>query len=261
MSHHKIYYNEDKNIDNYFKIAHKASTDFKATKEFFLINDFLEKWNTICELWCGEWSKIASFDSNKFELTWIDISEIAIKYAKKQYPKIDFIVHDVENVSLKKQYDCTMSYFVLEHIQNPEKYIDKMISMTKSWWNLVLWFPNYWSPLFPSPPTLYKKNSLEKLIIIFKRIFKIFFDKKYYNSVNPITEVYECDYDVVSEIYMWKFRKLLLNKWLKIKYESSCWHNMPKWVIFKLYLPFKYLKNNLFKYRWPQCFMILEKNF
>jgi len=43
MSHHKIYYNEDKNIDNYFKIAHKASTDFKATKEFFLINDFLEK--------------------------------------------------------------------------------------------------------------------------------------------------------------------------------------------------------------------------
>lgn len=258
---HKNYYNKNQNVKKYFDMSHEASMEFKKTEEFHIIHKYLKKWDSLCELWCGEGSKIASFEKEKLILTGIDISETAINKAKKQYPNVNFILQDVERDTIIEKYDCTMSYFVLEHIQNPEKYIDKMISMTKSWWDLVLWFPNYWSPLFPSPPTLYKKNSLEKLIIIFKRIFKIFFDKKYYNSVNPITEVYECDYDEVSEIYMWKFRKLLLNKWLKIKYESSCWHNIPKWIIFKLYLPFKYLKNNLFKYRWPQCFMILEKNF
>lgn len=224
---HKEYYNTNENVDKYFNMAHEASVEFKKTKEFEMINKYLKRWNSICELWCWEGSKIASFDKKLFKLSGIDISETAIKKAKSQYKNIDFILKDIEKDQIEDEYNCTMSYFVLEHIQNPEKYIDKMISITKKWWNLVLWFPNYWSPLFPSPPSLYDENSFKKLLIIFKRIINFFFEKKYYNNVNPITDVYECDYDVVSEIYMWKFRKLLKSKWLKIKHESSCRHNMP----------------------------------
>ncbi len=81
---HKDYYNINKNVDKYFDMSHEASMEFKKTEEFHIIHKYLKKWDSLCELWCGEGSKIASFEKEKLILTGIDISETAINKAKKQ---------------------------------------------------------------------------------------------------------------------------------------------------------------------------------
>lgn len=250
---HKNYYNNWKDITKYYDKAKEASSSFIKTEQFKIISKYIQNKEYICELWCWEWSKLSTFQKGHKKLFWFDISKIAIEKAKIQYPNIKFILQDAENINwYNKFFDCTMSFFVCEHIENPKSYINNMINITKKWWLLVFRFPNYWSPLFPAPPTLYKKSSISKFLTIIKRLFSS--NKNFYQNIQPIWEIYECDYDTTSEIYMKKFRNYLLNNNLKILYESSCRDNCPKWFLFKLYSPFK-----IFKYMWPQCFMILKK--
>lgn len=252
---HKSYYNDSKEIIKYYDEAKEASDSFKNTEQYKIISKYIQDKNKICELWCWEWSKLAVFQDEWRELYGFDISEVGIEKAKKQYPNINFIIQDAENIEWYAEFfDCTMSFFVLEHIEKPEIYIDNMINITKKWGLLVFRFPNYGSPLFPAPPTLYKKSAITKFLLIFRRLFSYSIQENFYKNIQPILWNYECDYDAVSEIYMGKFRKYLKNKNLKIIHESSCWENCPKWPLFKLYTPFK-----LYKYMWPQCFMILEK--
>lgn len=254
---HKSYYNNHSNMRNYYDKAKESSNDFRKTKQYKIISEYIKDKKLVCELWCWEWTKLSAFKKDWRELYGFDISKIWIEKAKEQYNDINFILQDAENIKWYDNYfDCTMSFFVLEHIENPETYISNMINITKKWWLLVFWFPNYWSPLFPAPPTLYKKSAISKFLLIFKRLFlRHIYGKNFYRNIQPIQWNYECDYDAVSEIYMGKFREYLKNKNLKILHESSCRENCPKSLIFKLYLPFKYSCN----YMWPQCFMVLRK--
>lgn len=256
------YYNSNI-MKEYFNIAKNTNYNFKLLKEYYIFSEYIKENDKICEFWSWEWSKIASFyDINKkLNLYWIDISEYWINESKKKYPYINYIVWDITKTNFKKNYfDITMSFFVYEHLQNPILAFQEMYRTTKKWWYIFLWFPNYWSPLFPSPPSLYNKSNIQKVYLILRRLLS----KKYiYKNVKPITEVkFEPDFDTISEINMWKFVEYIKNNFIiKIIKESSNWEDIKNWnILFKLYFPFKIFKYSFFKYWWPKCFLIIKKN-
>jgi SAM-dependent methyltransferase len=255
------FYNSNKVIE-YYNISETWNKSFQNTKEFIIMNKYIEKNFKICEFWAWEWGKIATFNNikNNLKLFWIDISEYGLKKASEKYKNIKFTIWDITNTKYKNEFfDITMSFFVYEHLDNPLLAFKEMYRITKNWGYIFLWFPNYWSPLFPSPPTLYKKNNIQKIWIILRRIF---WRKKIYKNVIPIIDdKFKADFDTMSEINMWKFTKYIKKNYnISIIEYSSNWDLTNTWnPLFKLYFPFKLFKSSIFKYWWPQCFLIIKK--
>jgi len=256
------YYNSDVS-EKYYDIAENTNAEFYTLNQFNIFAKYIQEWNKLCEFWSWEWTKIASFFklNRKLDLYWIDISEYGVEKSKKSYPQINYLVQDITKTSFKNSFfDITMSFFVFEHLSNPLLAFDEMFRTTKKWGYIFLWFPNYWSPLFPSPPSLYWKSVFQKICLILKRIFS---KLEVYKNVSPIINVeFEPDFDTTAEIYMWKFIKSIQWKYnITILEEKSDWEDTEKWnILFKLYFPFKCFKNTFFKYWWPKCFLIIRKN-
>lgn len=255
------FYNSDI-ARKYYDIAEKTNGDFGTISEFDIFSKYVKNNDILCEFWSGEWSKIASFQTlNKnISLYWIDISEYGIKMALKKNSEIQYIVWDLTKTTFEDNYfNITMSFFVYEHLNNPIHAFKEMYRTTKKGWYMFLWFPNYGSPLFPSPPSLYAKNILQKILLI---CFRIFSKKNIYVNVTPITEVeFQPDFDTTAEINMGKFIKYIHSNYnIEIIDESSKWENIENWnSLFKLYYPFKVFKKTFFKYWGPQCFLIIKK--
>lgn len=255
------YYNS--NItERYYDIAKNWNNDFLKSTEFDILSKYINSNFSICEFWCWEWSKVASFkELNKnLDLNWIDISEYWIKKSLEKNNDIKYIVWDITKTNFENNlFDITMSFFVYEHLNNPLLAFNEMYRTTKKWWYIFLWFPNYWSPLFPSPPTLYWKSVINKTVVIVKRLFWI---KKVYKNVLPITNIdFEPDFDTTAEINMSKFIKYINRNFnIEISEFSSKWENTDNGnILFKLYFPFKIFNKSFFKYWWPQCFLVIKK--
>lgn len=255
------FYNSDV-AKKYYDIAESTNNDFNLINEFRIFSKYIDKNQTLCEFWSWEWSKIASFKTlNKdLSLYWIDISEYWVDKSLKNNNDINYIVWDITKTIFENDFfDITMSFFVYEHLNNPILAFKEMYRTTKTWWYIFLWFPNYWSPLFPSPPSLYWKNIFKKILLILTRIFS---KSEIYKNVLPVTEVeFQPDFDTTAEINMWKLLKYIKENYkIEIIEESSKWENTENWNnLFKLYFPFKLFKDSLFKYCWPQCFLVIKK--
>jgi SAM-dependent methyltransferase len=261
---HIDYYNSQE-AENYYTVASDWNEGFLNSLEYKEISSYIHSWDSICEFWCGEGSKVAVFSEKKdTKLFGIDISKFAIQKAKEQYPMIDFQVMDIAHTHFADAtFDLTLTCFVLEHVTDPRVIIDEMVRTTRKDWYIVLWFPNYGSPLFPSPPTLYGKSFFQKVCIIWIRILSTWFTKTpVYKNVEPILDAeFQLDYDTISEIYMWSLMRHLREQWLKIEFASSRWENINSGSnpIFRFYLPFKLFKNWLCKYWGPQCFVVIKR--
>lgn len=256
-------YYDSEVANQYYEAAEDANENFQKMKEFNAFAGYVQRHNSICEFWCGEWGKIWAFlDLDKeLSLNWIDISQYWIDKAKQKYENINFTIWNIAKTWFNNEFlDIAMSFFVFEHLQNPLIVFQEMFRVTKKGGHIFLWFPNYWSPLFPSPPSLYWKTVISKICLILKRIFR---KKDIYQNVTPITHVdFQPDFDTTAEIYMWKFVQHIKESYdISIVEESSKWENIENGnFLFKLYYPFKIFKRTIFKYWWPQCFLIIKKN-
>ncbi len=264
MTAHTEYYNS-KEAENYYQIASEGNGDFFNSSEYSQIVEYIHSWDHVCEFGCGEWSKIATFSNiDGVKLSGFDISQFAIEKARTQYPTVQFDVKDIAHTELSDGvFDLTLTCFVLEHVDDPRIVVDEMIRTTRKDGHIVLWFPNYGSPLFPSPPTLYRKSFLSKVCTIWKRILSAWFSESpVYKNVDPILDAeFELDYDTIAEIHMWSLVTYLQKKWLTIEFASSRWENINTGSnpLFKFYAPFRLFKNSLCRYWGPQCFIIIKK--
>lgn len=69
---------------------------------------------------------------NGFAVTATDISEYAIKRAKKLSPQITFFINDIEkSLPDKKQYNVVLGFEVIEHLHDPELGIRNMYKALK----------------------------------------------------------------------------------------------------------------------------------
>lgn len=257
----KNYYNSDVTKE-YYEIAENGNNDFHLLTEFKHFSKYIKEGQKVCEFWCWEWSKIASFKelNKKLNLYWIDISEYWLEKATQKNKDIDYTLWDITQTPFSSDFfDITMSFFVYEHLNNPLLAFSEMYRTTKKWGHIFLWFPNYGSPLFPSPPSLYNKSMFQKIFLILKRLFS---KQNIYSNVIPITNVkFQTDFDTTAEINMWGLMSHIKKNFnIEIVQESSKWENTEWWnMLFKLYFPFKIFKKSFFKYYWPQCFLIIKK--
>lgn len=101
----------------------------------------------------------------------LDISDIAIKKAKKNYSNINFLKGSVTNLPFKKdQFNCIFASELIEHIQDSEAMFNEFNRILKKNGNLIMTTPE-----------------LTKLKNIF---IALFYWDKYYHPANPHIRFY-----------------------------------------------------------------------
>lgn len=209
----------------YYEIAKEGSLDTKHSG-MVLLKKLAENARSILDLGCGEGTRLnfISGDNTKHSVG-VDISNIAVSLASKNYPHIKFISENLESLPFKNNiFELTYSAFVLEHLDDPELVVGEAIRVTKPNGNLVLIAPNYGAPNRASP--VFKGSRMIKLIAGFlKDVFSIF--KKNYElnwlKVQPQTSNYSQDSDTTVEPYIRSLIQYLKSKNMSLETWSSCW--------------------------------------
>lgn len=180
----------------------------------------------ILEIGCGEGSKLSQIGLKSAELFGVDISEQAIKLAKKKFPKINFLIGDSEKLPFESNFfDLTYSAFTLEHLENPQKVIEEQIRVTKKRGKLAFIAPNFGAPNRANP--CFTGNRTTKLLSGFvSDLLYIFKKNRNLNwlKVKPrIGEEYQLDFDTQVEPYLLTLKKFLTEKNVEILEVNSFW--------------------------------------
>ncbi len=212
--------------DDYYLLAKKGSMDvnhpgMRILKQLASIS------TKILDLGCGEGTRLNWISEGRGKGVGVDISDTAIKLAKKTYPKVAFIKADLEKVPLKdKSFNLVYSAYVLEHLSKPEKVLSEAMRLLIEDGLLVLIAPNYGAPNRASPP--FKGSRIRKVVMglidDFILHFKTSSDLKW-TKVNPIAtrDEYYIDWDTTIEPYIGSLINFLKGKGMKIKYFTTCW--------------------------------------
>lgn len=130
---------------------------------------------TILEIGCGQGFKAYCL-SKKGNVIAIDISTKDINIAKERYPKVNFIVMNIENLEFENNsFDKVYGMDVLEHVDNLDAVLNEIARVLKSSGQFIVNIP-YWKSeewLLGIRPTYFEEihhvrifgeNELEKIL-------------------------------------------------------------------------------------------------
>ena len=86
----------------------------------------LGNYERMLDLGCCDGTMTAKFFSFLPKLksaTGVDLCHSSIKYARKRYPGIRFLVADVQDTKLKEEFDLIICMETIEHVQNPQQLV------------------------------------------------------------------------------------------------------------------------------------------
>jgi SAM-dependent methyltransferase len=149
--------------DSYYDVAMMGSSDFSHPAWEYLVNN-ASRYSKVADFGCGEGTRIGTIKSlyEHLDCTGIDISKKAIDLAKNKYKKCRFLKRNIEELNLKEKFDLIFSFFVIEHVDNPEKFIQSAITHLAQNGCLIIAAPNYGAPNRRSPNS--KEPKLKKLV-------------------------------------------------------------------------------------------------
>ena len=106
--------------------------------------DWLRKSNydSIIDFGCGEGDFLQHLNNNFNKKIGVDFSEVAIKNAKKKYPKINFILGD-EKVLQETKANVVTSFGTLEHTDNPKHIFSLLLGATQPGGIIICSCPNF----------------------------------------------------------------------------------------------------------------------
>ena len=111
----------------------------------------------------------------------VDISQEAISYAQKHYPKenIQFRAGDVTNLEFPDEYfDVVCAFETLEHLAKPEKFIDEVRRVLKQEGEFIFSVPHVkntrYTPLNPYHRVEFSQKDLEAILKKYFRAVEIF---------------------------------------------------------------------------------------
>lgn len=207
--------------NDYYLQAREGSLDVSHSG-IKLLRSLIDSNKKILDLGCGEGTRLSLLSKSG---TGVDISSKAINLAKKKYPKLNFILGNLEKLPFKDgSFDLVYSAYVFEHLMNPEKVIDGVVRVLRRSGNIVIICPNYGAPNRASPP--FKGSRIKKLIFGFLNDLLYPFQIKKslsWNKVKPITEGYESDWDVTIEPYSLSLENYLNNNGFLVKKNLQTW--------------------------------------
>jgi ubiquinone/menaquinone biosynthesis C-methylase UbiE len=250
--------------ESYYTVIEKSGINIKQPGIKRLLG-LTKKSKKVLDLGCGEGTRLHFLTIGKPNGTGVDISETAIRKAKKKYPRLNFIVADIENLPFERnRYDMVYSAYVFEHMNKPEKVLQEAKRVLAQGGILAIISPNYGAPNRSSPPG--KENRVLKLIYGLLRDFYRLLGKQ--NSLNwmkvkPLAdaESYQMDWDTVVEPYIGSLIPYLKKLDFKILYWSVFWgEELRNAKILQKLLRYIGEKNIYpFKYWGPQLMVVAQK--
>ena len=216
---------------SYYQKARSASLDTKhpGIVELKKLSKDSKK---ILDLGCGEGTKLNFLVGKGKKGVGVDISTLAVKLGNRQYPHLNFVKADLEELPFKdNQFDLTYSAFVLEHLDDPVKVINEAIRVTEPKGKLVFIAPNFGAPNRASPS--FRGSRIRKFLTGFLSDIKSILRKSKrlgWKKVIPISAngSYEIDWDTTVEPYLPSLINFLGTKGIKIIKSTSLWNEeMP----------------------------------
>ena len=80
----------------------------------------------VLDVACGTGVLFPDYIKRGAVVTGVDISPEMVKIAKKNFPKIDVICEDAENLDFTEKFDVVMVYNAFPHFPYPERLIEKL---------------------------------------------------------------------------------------------------------------------------------------
>lgn len=241
------------NPDYYEKSKIASESDHPSLN--YLLNRYRGK--KILEVGCGEGTKLSLLDASY--RAGIDISPLAIARAKQ---KIDLAqVASAEKLPFAdNSFDSVLSFFSIEHFENPEKVLHEMMRVVKRGGEIAILTPNFGAPNRCSP--CYRGNRLFKLVVGFIKDF-IPSKKLNWHHVTPLTQNqdYQIDYDTLVEPYIKTLANYLERFAFQLVKVDSNWeiNQEHENMLQKL---FKWLgKAGIFPFNYwgPHCFIVARR--
>jgi ubiquinone/menaquinone biosynthesis C-methylase UbiE len=241
----------------YYKTTSEINESFDKDIAFKKIVNFLDKKDVLCEFGCGDGSKLMHLKKYVRKIYGFDISREAIKRAKKNVPDGFFSVSDSGKIFKEGKFDVTIAIATLEHVEDPQKFLNEMLKATKKGGYVIVYNPNFGSPLCPSPPIIHNKSFFQRIFIVIIRLYK--YKRNYknniYKSINPILDQdWQPDFDTISEISLESVARKYKSK---IVYANSFWKSKP-FIYFIFYL-LSILGIKPIKYWGFMCFFVIKK--
>lgn len=90
---------------------------------------------TVLDVGCGEGSPLYELFSNQNDISYsgLDISEVAINFARQKNPSVRFFAIDITREFLSERFDLIICSEVLEHIQKDREALENISKMVKQY--------------------------------------------------------------------------------------------------------------------------------
>lgn len=205
------------------------------------------------DIGCGNGKILKLLQIDKYKNGYgVDISQLFVNQAKKNGLKNVFY-YDGVNFPFKSNYfDLIGSFNVLEHVENPEKFISSQVKLLKKNGYIIIACPNFLSVLFFSNHRRLKgiKNKVKNLGLIFSKILS---SKSKFEMMPPvIKDNFEYDDDAIAVTNIIDIRRTLQKNKCKVIYESGFINFDTRIYRFINMTPF-------IKYLLPSCFVVARK--
>ena len=124
--------------------------------------------------------------------TGVELSPLAINRAKEQFPEIEFLAGDLFAVPLERgTFDVVVSCQVMEHVDDPSRFVDlvadllkpdgHLLLVTDNWWNIARWGPGEFAQFAGAPQPIQHRPSIPE----FKRYLEPRFTVERVRSIVP----------------------------------------------------------------------------
>jgi len=169
------------------------------------------------------------------EIHGLDINGKNIEEAKRKYSADNLFFHtgNVESMPFKDStFDVIISCFVIEHLNDPEKFIDESYRVIKPQGNLIIWVPN-----------------VKNMMGIFAKIIPLNFENKIksilYKMKKEEVIQYECFYKGNSVRKLDKLSKINFKRTYLERFDTPVYFRYSRILFYLWYLRHK-LSNNKF---------------
>lgn len=202
-----------------------AKTEDFSHPGFLQVIKLCRQARSVLDVGCGDGSKLARIGNSQTARTGCDISRAAVKLGRKKFPKINFSVVPGEKLPYAdNQFENIVSFFTIEHTQDPELFVSEMVRVTKPKGRLFILAPNYGAPNRASPN--FRGSRVWKMLA---GIVQDFFSRDYHLTWNHVESKvtsfnnFKPDSDTTVEPYLRSLICYLQSRNIRIAKANSYW--------------------------------------